>query len=64
VEVGSLSRTLALDRGHGYAREEYAKKKEKERNSLLGVYKYRSRDEGSYRVDETKNYGYDASELA
>jgi len=26
----------------------------------LAVHKYRSRDEGSYRVDETKNYGYDA----
>jgi len=26
----------------------------------LAVHKYRSRDEGSYRVDESKNYGYDA----
>lgn len=26
----------------------------------LAVYKYRSRDEGTYRVDECKNYGYDA----
>jgi len=26
----------------------------------LAVYKYRSRDEGTYRVDESKNYGYDA----
>jgi len=25
----------------------------------LAVYKYRSRDEGTYRVDESKNYGYD-----
>jgi hypothetical protein len=25
-----------------------------------GVYKYRSRDEGTYRIDEIKNYGYDA----
>jgi len=26
----------------------------------LAVHKYRSRDEGTYRVDESKNYGYDA----
>jgi len=26
----------------------------------FGVHKYRSRDEGTYRVDESKSYGYDA----
>jgi len=31
VEQGSLSRTLEFDCGHGYAQEEYAMKRERDR---------------------------------
>jgi len=33
MEEGSLSKTLAFDCGHGYAQEEYAMKRQTERES-------------------------------
>ena len=38
MEEGSLSRTLALDCGHGYAREEYATMRERESGQVSGFF--------------------------